>query len=51
MTKEDLIRRLGECDDGEDTEQCHDNADDLLLQYINDPEVTEAYKQLPRYSA
>lgn len=50
MTKERLIKiLLDEC--GGDFEIAHGNADDALLAYIGDPEITEAYKSQVRYCA
>lgn len=34
-----------------DTESIHQEADQLLLRFINDPEVTAAYKAVPKWYA
>ena len=36
---------------GHDTEQGHQEADDLLLAYINDEEISELYGQVKKYYA
>ena len=50
MTKEELIRRLHECAE-KDQEMGHIDADGLLLQYIDDKEIEEAYDSLPKWYA
>ena len=45
MTKEELIHRMKALITG-DTEADHANADELLLQYINVPEVTELFDNI-----
>lgn len=53
MTKEDLALALEEllplCE--ADPEIGHGDADDLLIKYINDQRVTEAFERLPRWYA
>lgn len=54
MTREELIEQLRAlrkelCKD--DPENDHYNADELLLEYINDPEVTAAYRRITRWFA
>ena len=53
MTIEELIAALKNIvDSGEfDTEEGHDEADGLLVKYINDPLVTEAYDDIPKWYA
>jgi hypothetical protein len=34
-----------------DTELVHHRADDLLLHYINDPEIAAAYDAVPKWYA
>lgn len=34
-----------------DTEEGHDEADGLLLKYINDQRVTDAYDDIPKWYA
>ena len=51
MTKEQLIRALNEeCHSG-DKEVDHSEADDLLLQYINDKDIEEAYDAIDKWYA
>lgn len=53
MTLEELIeglRKLEAHDDGYcDLEEVHIQADNLLLEYINDPEVTEAFEKIDKW--
>lgn len=53
MTKEELIKRLREINDtmGHDAEAAHGDADDALLDYINDDEVRAAWDVIPRWYA
>jgi hypothetical protein len=51
MTKDDLIAKLKECALMGDEERAHSNADDLLLEYINDPAVTEAFDSIDKWYA
>jgi hypothetical protein len=44
MTKEELLRVLQKVAKGHDMKAGHTEADKALLAYINDPEITEAYK-------
>jgi len=48
--KEELLKRLKECTEY-DTEAGHSAADDALLQYINDDEISKAFKSLERWYA
>ena len=51
MTKKDLIRRLKKLQDCGDTEIAHGQADDLLLEFINDEKVREAFDDIPKWYA
>jgi hypothetical protein len=51
MSKEQLLKILKDCQDGRDTEMAHGDADRALLEFIADPEITEAYKQIERWYA
>lgn len=51
MTKEELIERLEALQQDGDTEYQHGEADDLLIEWINDPEVTEAYAKIKKWYA
>jgi hypothetical protein len=48
MTKQELIEKLGQLVDG-DPEVVHGIAERLLLEYINDPAVTEAFDNVPKW--
>jgi len=50
MTKEELIAKLKACNTG-DCEMDHCDADDLLLAFIDDPEVTEAFNDIDKWYA
>ena len=50
MTKEELIRKLRDCNSG-DIEIDHSNADDLLLEYIDDIERAAAYYEVNKWYA
>lgn len=56
MTREELIAKLKECSqypssiEGHyDVERGHIDADQALLAYINDPEITEAFDSLEKW--
>lgn len=49
MTKEELIVKLKECSENGDLEQAHIDADDALLEYINDPEITQAFNSCEKW--
>ena len=51
MSKEELIVKLKELHGSGDTEAVHGIADDLLLKYINDKEIAEAYEKVPKWYA
>ena len=51
MTREELIEKLQSLEEDTDFELTHQEADELLIQYINDPEVTEAYDALLKWYA
>ena len=50
LTKEELIERLEQLVEysWSNIEKAHRMADDLLLQYIGDDEITEAYKSFDK---
>lgn len=50
MTKEELIKKLIEADDG-DNESSHIQADKLLIEFINDPDIAEAYNAIDKWYA
>jgi len=56
MTKEELIKELRKINDKlnhliprYDEEDARIEADDLLIAYINDEEITEAYENIPKW--
>jgi hypothetical protein len=51
MNKEELISKLKECAANDDTECAHIDADNALLEYINDTEITEAFRNVGRWYA
>ena len=54
MTLQELMNRLAEAQrlsDTDDVESGHMDADDALLEYINIPEVTEAYHRVRKWYA
>jgi hypothetical protein len=52
MTKAELINKLNELAKlNEDPEAAHCDADDELLKYINDPEITKAFNAVPKWYA
>lgn len=50
MTKEELVEKLKACKNNA-TEEGHIEADCLLLEYINDPDVTAAFRALNKWYA
>ena len=50
MTKEELLTILRSAQTG-DTESAHVDADAALIEYINDPEVTAAYRAVKKWYA
>jgi len=51
MTKEELLEALKALIPDSPTEEAHMEADALLLNYINDPEITAAYEALEKWYA
>jgi hypothetical protein len=50
MTREELIARLIDAENL-DTESMHSKQDELLLEYINDPEVTAIFERSVKWYA
>lgn len=50
-SKEKLIELLKKLQEEEDTEVAHGAADQALLDYINDPEITAAYDAIDKWFA
>lgn len=51
MTKEELLTTLKKCKEDIDTECAHSEADDALIEFINDPDITEAYRSIAKWYA
>jgi hypothetical protein len=51
MTKEELLVKLRDLVEDNPGEENHMEADGLLLEYINDPEITEAYRAIDKWYA
>ena len=51
ITLEKLITQLTELQKHSDPEVAHNEADDLLLEFINDKRVTQAYNRITRWYA
>lgn len=51
MTKEELLEFLKSCAEDSDNESAHSAADEALLRYIDDPEITAAYTQIEKWYA
>lgn len=51
MTREELLVELRTLHGPQDPESAHEQADDLLLEYINDPEVTAAFEAIKKWYA
>lgn len=56
MTKQELLEKLNNIEkpvEGilRDSEDWHFEADDLLLEYINDEEIKEAYRNIEKWYA
>lgn len=51
LTKEELIKRLKLLSESNDIEYAHAEADSLLLKYINDQEIAEAYHAIDKVYA
>lgn len=51
MTKNELILKLKELQKSNDTETAHAEADDLILEYINDEEIKREYDAISKWYA
>ena len=50
ISRADLIARLKEISaDAGDSEAVHAEADELLLNYINDPEIEKVFEEVPKW--
>ena len=51
MTKLELLEILKRCEEQPDTETAHADADEALLDYINDVEIRAAYEAVSKWYA
>ena len=51
MDRQELIKKLNEWADSTDYEIAHRFADELLLEFINDKEISEAYDSIGKWYA
>lgn len=51
MTRDELLRALRDLAANDDLGEAHIDADDALLIYINDPEITAAYVAISKWYA
>lgn len=51
MTRDELIQKLETLIGASDVEQAHYDADALLLKYINDADIAEAFSNIPKWYA
>ena len=51
MNKEELILKLKKCQNNGVTEIAHCDADDFLLDYINDKEITKEFNKINKWYA
>ena len=51
MTRDELLTTLNECAVGDDLEVAHQKADEALLEFINDPEITAAFESWEKWYA
>ena len=51
MDKNKLINELTILQSDDDNEEAHKKADNLLLEFINDEEITSAFEDVPRWYA
>jgi hypothetical protein len=52
MTKQELLeilKKLEGISPDQDVERPHIEADEALIEYINDPEIAEAYEKIPKW--
>jgi hypothetical protein len=50
LTKEELLKKLAVCNNG-DIETGHADADDALIEFINDEDIAKAFNALPKWYA
>jgi hypothetical protein len=51
VTKAALLKKLEKCVQDHDTESAHADADDALIEFINDEEIAAVYARVPKWYA
>lgn len=51
MSKEELLERLRTAGEDPDTEDAHADADQALIDFIDDEEIRTAYEDVPKWYA
>lgn len=51
MTKNELLIKLAEREKDDDAREAHIEADQAILDYLNDPEISEAYNKIGKWYA
>lgn len=51
LTRDELLKELKDLSGHYDAEVAHASADDLLLKFINDEEITAAFENIERWYA
>jgi hypothetical protein len=51
MTKRKLLEILAGCERSPDTETAHADADDALIEFINDNDIKKAYEKIAKWYA
>lgn len=51
MNKQELLQKLEECAENGDTQGAHIEADKALLEFIDDEEITEAFRSWRKWYA
>ena len=51
MTKDELLKKLEDLRADSDVEGAHWEADQALLEYVNDTDIAEAYRKIKKWYA
>ena len=51
MTKDELLKILRDCAKSDDPEIAHGDADEALLKFINDPQISAAFDLIEKWYA
>ncbi len=51
LTRDELLQKLKDLEEAHDVESAHVEADSLLLVYIDDAEISEAFHDIPKWYA